>query len=398
MSIFSRIFQKKQPVQTQPAMMMTTVPFFTPFSGNAYESDIYRGAVDAIARHLAKLKASHVVKQDGGRQPGDAVLNQILQIRWNPYMSAYDALYKMATFLFIYNNAFAYLLRDDAGNVTAIYPLNTTSMEFLDDGTGALYCRFYFPNGQSYILAYSDVIHLRRHFNRNDLLGDSNTAILPTLQLAQTQNDGITAGIKQGATIRGIMKYNQVLAPEKLETERQAFMSSYLSVGNQGGVAAMDAKFDYVPLESKPYTIDADQLTATKSKVFEYLGISENIVSATYGEESGTAFYESIIEPFASQAAQEFTAKIFTPMEQQYGSAIIFEQDALDFASYKSRVSMLAAAMPAGLFSVDEAREILHMPPIGGTEGAKRLQTLNMVQADKANDYQLGGNPNEGNS
>lgn len=397
MNFFQRIFHRPQPPQTQPAVMMTAVPYFTPFSGNAYESAVYRAPVEAIARQLAKLKASHVIKLDGGRQPGDAVLNQLLQVRWNPYMSAHDALCKMATLLYLYNNAFAYLQRDDTGNVIAIYPLNTTSMEFLDDGTGTLYCRFYFPNGQNYILPYSDIVHLRRHFHENDLLGDPNTAILPTLQLAQTQDEGITAGIKQGATIRGILKYNQVVAPEILEKERQAFMANYLSIGNTGGLAALDAKYGFTPLESKPYSIDSDQLAAVKGKIYEYLGVSESIVNGSYDESTGVAFYESVVEPFAAQASQEFTAKLFTPMEQQYGNAIIFEPDALDFASYKSRVSMLAAAMPAGLFSVDEAREILHMPPIGGAEGEKRLQTLNMVQSDKANQYQ-GVEGNEGNS
>lgn len=250
MNFFQRIFHRPQPPQTQPAVMMTAVPYFTPFSGNAYESAVYRAPVEAIARQLAKLKASHVIKLDGGRQPGDAVLNQLLQVRWNPYMSAHDALCKMATLLYLYNNAFAYLQRDDTGNVIAIYPLNTTSMEFLDDGTGTLYCRFYFPNGQNYILPYSDIVHLRRHFHENDLLGDPNTAILPTLQLAQTQDEGITAGIKQGATIRGILKYNQVVAPEILEKERQAFMANYLSIGNTGGLAALDAKYGFTPLES----------------------------------------------------------------------------------------------------------------------------------------------------
>lgn len=398
MSIFSRIFQKKQPQQTTPAVIFGSPPHFTPIGGNAYASDVYRAATDAKARHIARLKGSHYIQQGGSRQPGDAVLNQLLQIRWNLYMSAHDAIYKLSTQLDLFNNAFAYIQRDDTGTVTAIFPLNPTGVEFLDDGTGTLYCRFRFPSGKSYILPYSDVIHLRRHFNGNDLLGDTNTAILPTLQLAQAQSDGIQAGIQAGASLRGLLKYNQVLAPDKLKEERTAFVADYLNISNNGGIAALDSKADYTPLESKPYTIDSDQLAAVKSKVYEYLGISEAIVSGSYDEATGVAFYESIVEPFAAQLSQEFTSKLFTQMEQQYGNAIIFEAGSMDYASYTTRMAALTAALPMGLFSVDEAREILNMPPIGGDEGAKRLQTLNVVQADKANQYQLGGNPNEGNS
>ena len=396
MSIFSRIFKPKQPQQTVPAVLTGAVPYFTPFSGNAYESDLYRAAVDAIARHGAKLHGSHIVRTADGRQQGSDGLNYLLGTRPNPYMSAFDFQYKQITHYFTYNDSFGYIQRDNSGSAAALYPLDVTGMQFVTDPTDALYCKFFFKNGKQYVLPYSDILHLRRHFNSNDLLGDPNTAIFPALKLAQAQSDGIISGIKQGASLRGILKYNQVLAPDKLKEEKDAFVTDYLNISNDGGVAAIDSKMDYVPLDSKPYTINAAQLTAVKSKIYEYLGVNQKIVDGTYSEQEGTAFYESVIEPLAAQMGQEYTAKIFTPIEQQAGNKIIFEGDSMDYASYQTRVSTLQASVPFGLFSVDEAREILNMRPIGGDEGAKRLQTLNVVDATKANNYQLGGKANEG--
>lgn len=392
-NIFSRIFRPKQQPQPQAVEVVTgpSTYYFTPISGNAYESDIYRGAVDAIARHGARLKGSHIIRIDGGRQQGDPVMNYILQIRPNPCMSAYDALYKMITHYFSVNNAFAYIQRDDdSGNMTGFFPLNVSGMEFMADAADTLYCKFMFRNGQSYIFPYADIIHLRRHFNGNDLLGDTNTAILSTIQLARTQGEGITAGIKSGATLRGLLKFTQALSPENLKKERDAFVADYLNINNNGGIAALDAKAEYTPLKSEPYTIDADQLAAVQKKIYEYLGISPDVVSGSYDEKTGTAFYESVIEPLAVQLSQEFTAKVFTPIEQQNGNEILFEAGSMDYASYATRIATLTAALPMGLFSVDEAREILNMSPIGGTEGQKRLQTLNVVNAEKADSYQLG--------
>lgn len=392
MNIFQRIFNTRQPQQTNPAIMMGGTPFFTPFSGNAYESDVYRAAVDSIARHGAKLHGSHIIRTADGREPGDDTLNYLLSCRPNEFMSAFDFQYKQITHYFTCNDAFAYIQRDDSGNVVALYPLDVSGMQFVTDAADTLYCKFFFKNGKQYILPYSDVLHLRRHFNGNDLLGDPNTAILPALQLSQAQSDGIVAGIKSGASIRGLLKYNQVLSPERLKEEKTAFMTDYLSIGNSGGVAALDSKFDYVPLQSEPYMINATQLAAVKSKIYEYLGVSQKIVDSSYDEQTGVSFYESVIEPLAAQMGQEYTAKIFTPIEQQTGNKIIFEGDSMDYASYATRVSTLTASMPMGLFSVDEAREVLNMRPIGGTEGAKRLQTLNVVAADKAAQYQgVGG-------
>ncbi|CAB1255619.1 HK97 family phage portal protein [Ruminococcaceae bacterium BL-6] len=396
MSIFSRLFKSKQPQQTVSAVLTGTVPFFSPFSGDSYESDVYRSAVDAIARHGAKLHGSHIIRTTDGREPGDDALNYLLGTRPNPYMSAYDFQYKQITHYFTNNDSFGYIQRDSGGNMAAIYPLDVTGAQFVTDPTDTMYIKFFFQNGKQYILPYSDIIHLRRHFNRNDLLGDNNEAILPALQLAKAQSDGIVAGIKQGATIRGLLKYNQVLAPEKLKQEKDAFVADYLNIGNSGGVAALDSKFDYIPIESKPYIIAAPQLEAVKSKIYEYLGVNQKIVDGTYSEQEGTAFYESVIEPLAAQMGQEFTAKVFTPIEQQAGNQIIFEGAQMDYASYGTRISTLKESVPYGLFTVDEAREILNMRPIGGEEGKKRLQTLNVVDATKANNYQLGGNSNEG--
>ena len=49
--------------------------------------------------------------------------------------------------------------------------------------------------------------------------------------------------------------------------------------------------------------------------------------------------------------------------------------------------------MPLGLLTVNQALEILNLP--GVEDGDKRLQTLNVVDAAKANKYQLGGNDDE---
>lgn len=396
MSIFSKLFHSRQPKQTTAAVMAGGAPFFSPFGGSAYENDVFRSSVDAIARHGAKLHGSHIICTAGGRQPGDDTLNYLLGARPNPYMSAYDALYKMITHYFTNNDSFGYMQRDDSGSVAAFYPLDITGMQFVSDAADTLYCKFFFQNGKQYILPYSDILHLRRHFNHNDLLGDSNSAILPALQLAKAQSDGIQSGIKQGASLRGILKYNQVLAADKLKEEKDNFMADYLSIPNNGGIAALDSKLDYVPLDSKPYTIDDKQLSAVQNKICAYLGISPEIVSGNYTEQQGTAFYESVIEPLAAQMGQEFTAKIFTPIEQQAGNKIIFEGNNLDYASYTTRVSVIQQTAPYGIMTIDECREALNMKPIGGDEGAKRLQTLNVVDATKANNYQLGGKSSEG--
>ncbi|KYH30741.1 phage portal protein [Clostridium tepidiprofundi DSM 19306] len=391
MSFLSKLFGKnKSPTNAGRIEVMNGSPaMFTPFSGNAYESDIYRAAVDAIARNAAKLKPTHVITIQGQRKDGDSQLNRILQVRPNPYMTAYDMIYKLVTHYYLYNNAFAYLQKDDRGNLTGIYPLRPLQMEYMTDPTGELYCKFLFMGGKTFIVPFKEVFTIRRFYNSNDLLGDTNTAIIPTLELAHTQSEGIKNSIKSNATIRGILKYNQVLSPEKLKQEKEAFINDYLNVSNTGGIAAIDNKFDYIPLENKPIAINDKQLQAVKQKIYDYLGISENIVKSTYNEDEWAAFYESVIEPLAVQFSLELTDKLFTQREQAFGNSILLEANRLQFASNTTKTNILKELMPLGLFTINQALEILNLPAV--ENGDRRVQTLNVVSTDIVDQYQMKG-------
>lgn len=387
MGIIDRIFRRyeKRP-KAQFVNEQTGV--FTSRTGGAYANDIYRGAVDAISRNIGKLKGSHVLKYDEhNRVEGDCALNRLLQVRPNPYMSAYDLLYKLCTHYYVYNNCFAYLCRDNKGTLTAIYPITATGAEMISDASETLYCRFYLSSGKQYIFPYSDVIHLRRNFNSDVLLGDDNRALLPALELAHTQNEGIINGIKGSAYIRGILKYTQIMAPEKLKEEKAAFVNEYLQVNNNGGIVTLDTKAEYVPINNRPAIISADQTREVKSKIYNYLGVTENIVNSSYTEDEFTAFYESVIEPFAVSLSMEMTAKVFSEIEQKYGNSIIYESGQLSYASNKTKVELIKELMPLGLLTINQCLEILNLPPV--VDGDKRLQTLNVVDESIVNQYQL---------
>lgn len=387
----------KEPVRTERTEVMSGGPaVFTPFSGDAFSSDIYRSAVDAIARNCGKLRGVHVVTQSGQRTAGNSNLNRILQVRPNPYMGAYDLIYKLVTHYYLFNNAFAYLQKDEKGNLVAIWPLSPQQMQFVTDPSGTLYCTFLFATGKTVTLPFTEVFIMRRHFNSNDLLGDPNTAILPTLDLAHTQSEGLENAIKSNATIRGLLKYTQILSPEKLKAEKDAFVADYLTASNNGGIAVIDQKAEYIPLKSEPYVIDDKQLELVKKKVYDYLGISEKIVNSSYDEEEWAAFYESVIEVLALQFSIELTDKLFTIREQSFGNSILFEANRLQFASAKTKSDLLFNLMPLGLFSLDEAREVLNLTAIGGEEGARRVQTLNVVNQKIVDGYQLKNKPKEG--
>ena len=165
------------------------------------------------------------------------------------------------------------------------------------------------------------------------------------------------------------------------------YIQDYLNINNNGGIAVLDSAAEYIPIDNKPYAIDEKQMQAVKTKIYDYLGVSEAIVNSSYDENQWAAFYESVIEPLALQLSLEFTRKLFNDRERAFGNSILFESGRLQFTSNATKVNLIREIMPMGLLTVNQALEILNLPSVSG--GDRRIQSLNYVDADKAEEYQL---------
>lgn len=401
LNFFSRLFGKKEQVPTATSANSALIKLpngnFSSWTKGAYANDIFRAGVDAIARNAAKLKGVHTVTYGGGlkKVSNNRRLERILQISPNPYMTAYDCLYKLVTQMYLTNNAFALLDRDEGGGLRGVYPVSYTGIELLMTDTGNILADFTLRHGRKVQFRYDDLIHLRRHFNTSDFLGDDNRAIDSALELAHTQGEGLVNAIKNSASLRGILRFTQMLADSRLKELKDKFMKDYLSIGNEGGIVAVDNQCEYMPIESKPAVIDGAQSALIRDKIYSYLGISQSIVDSTYTEDQFAAFYESVIEPIATALSLEFTRKLFNEREQSFGNQIVFESGRLQFSSNQTKVNLIKELLPLGILTINQALEILNLAPIEG--GDRRLQTLNVVDAAIANDYQISKAHNSGN-
>lgn len=388
LNFLTNLFKRDPPKESRIAALNLNGGGFSTWTGNAYANDIYRSGVDAIARNAAKLKGVHTIIYGGERQPSnDRRLQKLLQVSPNEYMTSYDMLYKLVTQYYLNNNAFALLDFDERGKLLGVYPINYVHVDFQIDNLGKLYVEFTFRNGRKAQFPYSEVIHLRRHFNGNEFLGEDNRALDTALEMAHTQNEGILQGIKNSGSLRGLLKLTQITKAADAKQIRQDFIKDYLSISNNGGVAVLDQTAEYIPLNQPPMTLDNGQIQATKDKIYAYLGINEKIVNSSYNEDEFSAFYESVVEPLACQLSLEFTRKIFNDREQAFGNQIVFESGRLQFSSNKTKIELIKELVPLGLLSINQALEVLNIAPIEG--GDRRLQTLNVVAFDKATEYQL---------
>lgn len=390
-NMISRVFGgvRSPATVTTYKMLNDFQPSFTAYNGDLYDSDIVRSCVHTIASNAAKLKAKHIRTVSGAIVPTNSRIEKLLSVRPNRYMNAYDFIYKMASQLYSHNNAFAYI-HYERGEVEGIYPVSFSTLEMVEYQS-ELYCKFIFGAGFQMTVPYSDLVHLRRHYNRNDIFGDdARKPFKPTLDLISTINQGLSNAIKSSARLRGILKTTTTMRPEDLKTYRDNFVTDYLSISNDGGVGALDAKGEFIASNDKfnPLMADADQMNHVRESAYLHFGVNEKIITATYTEDEWNAFYESVLEPLAIQFSLEFTTKLFTGRELGHGNEIIFEANRLQYASAKTKIELVRQLMPLGLLTQNEGREVFNLAPVEG--GERRLVSLNYVDADKANQYQVG--------
>jgi len=381
---------------TQVKVMAGYTPIFTPWGERPYEADVVRAAVDAIARNAAKLKAKHIRRVNGEViHVKNSDIERVLSLRPNPKMSAYDLLYKLVTTLMMDNNAWAYPVWE-GGRLVAVYPVNCVSAELLEDSAGELYVKFYFAESGTVVLPYSDVIHLRRHYYNNDLLGSPNQPINATLSAIHTTNEGLAQAVKTSAALRGILKFQGMLKESDIEAQRERFVKEYLTVSNSGGIAALDAKAEYVPLNTEPKMINAAQMKELRDAVFRYFGVNEAIIMGNYTEDQWNAFYESTIEPLAVQMSLEFTTKLFSDREIGHGNEIVFEANRLQYASVSTKLG-LVQLVDRGIMTPNQLAEVFNLPPVpGGDIPIRRLDTRPVDETDDLDDLEAieGGGDN----
>lgn len=346
---------------------------FRTFKKDLTEIDLFVACVDALARNIAKIDLRSVQKKKDDVSVVDrsSDLARVLK-KPNEFMTEYDFLYKVAALYYTSNNVFIWPEYDEKGTLISLWPISYRNFSVVDVD-GVLVAKFQLNYFNTYSVPYSQLIHLRNHYLNDDLFGESNDVILPAAELMDAQNQGIINGIRNSALIRGILKSMNVLKDSDIEKARDKFVSDNLRASNNGGVMVLDGKFDYQPLESRPYMVDADTMEQARKKIFDLLGVNEDFLQNKFDSNGYESVYEGRIEPFCVMLTQAMTAKLFTDRERGFGNEIEANMARVKYQPMTTVVQVINATQQLGLFMRDEYREMLGYAPLGAERGGDQI-------------------------
>ena len=352
-------------------------PHFTTYGGNIYESELVRASIDAIARHISKL----VVTTGGSARPK---LQNKLKHGPNEFQSWSQFLYRLATILYIHNTAFIVPVYDLYGEPSGVYPALPERCEIVQYGENKIpYLRYKFGWGETAAIELEYCGIMTRFQYRSDMFGETNHALLPTMDLISMQTQGIKEGVKSAATYRFMAQLTNFAKAEDLAKERQRFTAENFSKdANGGGLLLFPNTYSNIQkIDAKPFVVDADQMGVINRAVFEYFGVNEDVLTNKAYGDAWAAFYEGAIEPFAVQFSEVMTRMLFTMREQTEGNFVMATANRLQYMTNADKLNVSAQMMDRGIMSINEVREIWQLPPVEG--GDARIVRGEYYNADQ---------------
>ena len=389
-SLFSKIFGNDKsstvPIKSSEFTILNgNKAVFTKYNGDFKNDPDVKACVDAIARNGAKMSPKHIRSFATKFEILKDNLFNLIAKKPNELQNAYQFYYQIISNLQIYNDSFVYIQRDSNFRITGLYPLDFSEGK-LYEYNKQIWIKFKFGYSKERFVKLDDCIHLTRYTNDDGITGGSTRPIIKILSIKHVLDEGIINAIKTTQSIKGVIKATKsMLKPEDVKKMRDQFVKDFIEGNDGSSIGGLDANTDFIPVKIEPTTASDSQIKNIDNKILSYFGISENIVQSKYNEDEWNAFYESILEPIAIQMSLEFTNKIFTAYEQNFGNEIIFECNRLQYTSNNTKINLLRYAN--NIMTINELREVLNLAPI--EDGDVIMQDLNHIDSNIANDYQL---------
>ncbi len=359
MGLIERIFGKPKAAPSNEGRFETFTaysPVFTSWGGRIYESELVRAAVDAKARHFAKLKYT----VNGSARPKLVTATKTAP---NPWYTWPQFLERCSNIYDIENNLFIVPILDSVGDVCGFFPVLPSGCKIVSHG-GTPFLKYSFRNGKQASMQLDRCAVITKHQLNDDFFGESNRALDPTMQLINMVNQGIEEGVKNSATYRFMAQLNSKAFDEDLRKERERFDRNNFQTGG-GGLLLFGNQFMNVKeLTQRSYQVDAEQSKLIKENVFDYFGVSERVIQNTATGDELDAFFNGAIEPTCIKLSDALTRMVFTERERNTGNEIVFNANRLQYMNIGAKISMAQQLGDRGVLMIDEIRELFNYPPL----------------------------------
>jgi len=356
-----------------------------------YDIPEVRTAINFVAEKVGSIPFYHARDDtEGSIQTVFDRYQYVLGIRTNPYHCPQVFWTQVITTLLLTNNSFIMPDWDDNGNLRALYPLPFTQFDFTQDADGRLI--IIFPSSGSYAFYYDDIIHLQRFPTQKG--GAARQAVGNYEEIVNTMQAQAVGDSKNSQRIAALLQVKTQLKGSDMLKKLNEFKELFLSAENTTGFGMIGAEYEVHKLDLKLSPLNKDLLEAIIGYLYNYFGVSKEIITHTASELQYEQFIDNTIKPYAWQIEEELTYKLFSDTEIYHGNRVYSELVDLEISTLSAKTAFYKEMVYGTIMSRNEIRKRLGLPK-GPPELDKFLENKNF-QVLGAGSYIVEGGDTDG--
>lgn len=388
MSIFSGLFHSRDKPKNRTAGSAYTFYTGGTTAGKAVtqRSAMQMTAVYSCVRILSEAIASlplHLYRytESGGKEKAtDSPLYFLLHDEPNPEMTSFVFRETLMTHLLLWGNAYAQIIRNGKGEVTALYPLMSDRMTVDRDKNGRLYYEYVVSTDDAPINKKStvrlppfDILHIPG-LGFDGLVGYSPIAMAKnSIGMAIACEEYGSKFFANGAAPSGVLEHpGTIKDPSRV---RESWTQTFGGSSNAHKVAVLEEGMKYTPISISPE--QAQFLETRKFQINEIARIFRvpphmvgDLEKSSFSniEQQSLEFVKYTLDPWVSRWEQNLVRSLLTSDEKKK-YFIKFNVDGLLRGDYQSRMNGYATARQNGWMSANDIRELENLDRISAEEG-----------------------------
>ena len=358
--------------------------FARSYASKIYDIPEVRTAIECFSDIFSSIpKYIERVDRNGNITYFETATSKVMTLKANPLQNATQFWKEVITRLMLDNNVFIEPIFDySTGELSQLYVLPRDNFQFELDGNIAI-VKFLTIN-KTYNLA--NLIYLNRFASVSGGTRNNLGLYETVIQALAQQAIEITNPKKAKALLTGKLGTSGNLKP----TDKQGTMSDLKANfdSNVNGIAYLDSQWSVTPINWQENDVNRELMQFVVNIVYNYFGITQEIINNKAQEIEFQLFVKNRIEPIAQQVEQEFTSKLFTKREIEFGNRVEFDTFNLSVSTLQAKTALFSVGLRQGVLNIDDAREMIGLSPLPDGLGQMTRVTADTMDIKLVNEMQ----------
>ena len=379
------------------------------FTSNALKNNTYIKSLNILADSIAKIPILlKKTTEEGEIEAIEEDLYSLLRLRMNKEMSTFDSIKALILMYKHYGRAGLYIIRDNKGVPTGLYPVLINSI--IIDNLGLIksikqnkVVVDFSINGNIGSCFLEDIIILKDNsFDGIDgkaIRTYSIDTVNTNLQAQKYQKDLFANGLTSKAVVQTV---TDIKDGGQLGQVQEKFNNLYKS---NNRVFLVPAGFNISPLNLSLVDSQFAELKIDgKKDIANMIGVPYSLIEkGVLTQEENISFLTNVISPIIAQLEQELNYKLLTNLQIKQGYKIRFNVNTMLRVNPKQQQEILCEYVKNGIYTTNNAREILGFNKIEGADiltypsGQVTLEGIINGQASWLKGGEKNGKTTEGN-